>query len=146
MMLRRGKTRTGITEMTPEAQRIALAEACGWKTAHNGKYCTSDLANLNLATLFDPLNDLNAMHEAILSLTEKRTRQIFEMTLLEVCRPEICRDPDEDMFAHIEHLRTNPDAYIGWFEVEHGNAFPIINATAAQRCEAFLRTLNLWKD
>jgi hypothetical protein len=32
--------------MTPEAQRIAIAEACGW-------------------TMPDYLNDLNAMHEAL---------------------------------------------------------------------------------
>ncbi len=44
--------------MTPEAQRIAIAEACGWTDTQiiDGKYGQTDVP--------DYLNDLNAMHEA----------------------------------------------------------------------------------
>jgi len=43
--------------MTPEAQRIAIAEACGWKTEYRD-------AVSSVTALPDYLNDLNAMHEA----------------------------------------------------------------------------------
>lgn len=43
--------------MTPEAQRIAIAEACGWKTEYRD-------AVSSVTALPDYLNDLNAMHDA----------------------------------------------------------------------------------
>lgn len=55
--------------MTPEAQRIAIAEACGWKP----DYYDEDSGNRTdvwknprgfIQCLPDYLNDLNAMHEA----------------------------------------------------------------------------------
>jgi len=42
--------------MTPEAQRIAIAEACGWKTGYRDPEAWHPLP--------DYLNDLNAMHDA----------------------------------------------------------------------------------
>ena len=44
--------------MTPEQQRIAIAESCGWTDTQiiDGKYGQTDVPNY--------LNDLNAMHEA----------------------------------------------------------------------------------
>jgi hypothetical protein len=42
--------------MTPEAQRIAIAEECGWKTGYRDPEAWHPLP--------DYLNDLNAMHEA----------------------------------------------------------------------------------
>jgi len=67
--------------MTPEQQRIAIAEACpfvsdndGYETGfawyHNGAY-----------EEFDPLNDLNAMHEAekvLNSLQQERYRSLLD--------------------------------------------------------------------
>ena len=49
--------------MTPEQQRIAIAEACGWTDTQiiDGKYGQTDVPNY--------LNDLNAMHEAEKVLT-----------------------------------------------------------------------------
>jgi hypothetical protein len=49
--------------MTPEQQRIAIAEACGWTDTQiiDGKYGQTDVP--------DYLNDLNAMHEAEKVLT-----------------------------------------------------------------------------
>jgi hypothetical protein len=83
--------------MTPEAQRIAIAEACGltgWQEAR---------------ALPNYLNDLNAMHEAEKYLTN----EAFEVYIGKLRKMFIARDN-----AHC--------------------------ATAAQRAEAFLRTLNLW--
>ena len=49
--------------MTPEQQRIAIAEACGWTDTQiiDGKYGQTDVP--------DYLNDLNAMHKAEKVLT-----------------------------------------------------------------------------
>ena len=47
--------------MTPEQQRIAIAEACGWKTGYRDPEAWHPLP--------DFLHDLNAMHEAEKVLT-----------------------------------------------------------------------------
>lgn len=47
--------------MTPEQQRIAIAEACGWTTKHKGLWVER---LQTYAALPDYLNDLNAMHDA----------------------------------------------------------------------------------
>jgi hypothetical protein len=49
--------------MNKEAQRIAIAEACGWKTGYRDPEAWHPLP--------DYLNDLNAMHEAEQVLTPK---------------------------------------------------------------------------
>ena len=106
--------------MTPEKQRIAIAEACGWDGIFKndeGEYCghqpnqprfTEWVTN---APLPDYLNDLNAMHEAEKVLTD---------------------DQYDDYRRHLGKAAN----YL-W----RG----IFSATAAQRAEAFLRTLNLWQ-
>lgn len=66
----------------------------------------------------DYLNDLNAMHEAENVLGEKRIRS-YAFILAQV-------------------LDTSPT-------VDLDDQFLNIHASAAQRAEAFLKTLNLWK-
>jgi hypothetical protein len=56
--------------VTPEQQRIAIAEACGWKTGYRDPEAWHPLP--------DYLNDLNAMHDAEKTLTYA---QGGEMTL-----------------------------------------------------------------
>jgi hypothetical protein len=117
--------------MTPESQRIAIAEVCGWefapgypqqlaqnKTAGvpwqyiNGQHCAD---GTTLRGVPNYLTDLNAMHEAEKVLTEE---QLEEFTMhLDAC-----------LWSGYPASRKT------W------------HATAAQRAEAFLRTLNLWKD
>jgi hypothetical protein len=97
--------------MTPEKQRVAIAEACGWKWE---RLWTGELHGKPVGEqgpfreLPDYLNDLNAMHEAEESL---HGNQYVEYTNLLI-------------------------------EIE-GSLFGI-RATAAERAEAFLKTLNLW--
>jgi|688.fasta_scaffold223537_6 hypothetical protein len=101
--------------MTPESQRIALVEACPFVKKIdrqlvwlcNGKWVE-----------FDPLNDLNAMHESEKVLTDEQRGQMIN-ALCEIVR----RD-------------HNPEA--GPMTAITAAFF----ATAAQRAEAFLRTLN----
>ena len=112
--------------MTPDAQRIAIAEACGW--SKNNEYpvgldgsrpwanplyesCWLVYDDWNLP---DFLNDLNAMHEAEKRLTEQ-----------------------QEFHYHDElHKLCNKGKRHACYES--------IRATAAQRAEAFLRTLKLW--
>ena len=94
--------------MTPEAQRIAIAEACGWTVHHGGRYLRIPGWN----ELSDPLVDLNAMHEA-------------EKVLLK----------PEQQHEYWKYLETCDKNYYG-----------ICFTTAAQRAEAFLKTLGLWKE
>jgi hypothetical protein len=98
--------------MTPEQQRIAIAEACGWKVHPKDRFIVippnAPHSVQPLHTLPDYLNDLNAMHEAECML---ECAELYEEWLISICKNT-----------------------------------PIWNATAAQRAEAFLRTLNLWND
>jgi hypothetical protein len=90
--------------VTPEAQRIAIAEACGWKTEYRD-------AVSSVTALPDYLNDLNAMHDAEKVLTsEQVTSYVYSL---------------ESM-----NERWSTPAF----------------ATAAQRAEAFLRTIGKWEE
>ena len=120
--------------MTPEKQRIAIAEACGWTDIR--RPCDSNYHDLptdtlrilygrvcgippgwihsqNSRPLLDYPNDLNAMHEAEKTLTRG---QLHEYML---------------NMQEVKGLGGN-------------NHWLNFHATAIQRAEAFLRTLNLW--
>jgi hypothetical protein len=100
--------------MTPEAQKIAISEACG-KRYH--KPTPEEIASGSYYQ-YEPdyLNDLNAIHEAEKVLTlDLLRRMTIELHDVMVRHPEL-----------------------DWIPVHH--------ATAAQRAEAFLKTLGLWKD
>lgn len=70
---------------------------------------------------FDPLNDLNAMHEAVSTLS-------YEIRM--------------DFQDHLADVVDAGDAATYWWEVEHYRD-KVLNATARQRAEAFIKTLNL---
>lgn len=103
--------------MTPEQQRIAIAEVCGWKfdsKAHDGTPMGIKPNRMRTAgcRIPDYLNDLNAMHEAEKLLTPGPWHA-YEYKLGVVTK----RD-----------------------------GVSLIHATAAQRCEAFLKTLGKWEE
>ena len=106
--------------MTPEQQRIAIAEACGWKPDKRG------LGWLSPHGYYSPepdyLNDLNAMHEAV-SIFDYDQADQFEDHLCDICK----RSNDE---------KENPAPW----------RFAVVNATATQRAEAFLRTIGKWEE
>lgn len=103
--------------MTPEQQIIAISEACPNVVCKNinGTLVWRE----QQSRIFDPLNDLNAMHEVEKVLTEEQWGRNC-ITLNQIS----CR---------IACGNTHTCGYT-------------IAATAAQRAEAFLRTLDLWKD
>jgi hypothetical protein len=102
--------------MTPEQQRIAIAEACGWQFDHIrlGSMYYIPEKDIHMG---NPISDLNAMHEAVASKFN---------------------GPAPDGWAFIDNLRIA-------CEIPHSHTcMALVCATAAQRAEAFLKTLNLW--
>lgn len=112
--------------MNPEQQRIAIAEACGWKNADHPdvmkfkqgwttpeQWCMNPKGVLRLNhDRPDYLNDLNAMHEAEASLFGR----------------------NDWSASKYETLLTRMTSSWAW------------HATAAQRAEAFLRTIGKWEE
>ena len=110
--------------MTEKAQRIAIAEACGWTAEQdsNGYWRAVNQKHGNAVELWlseqnvwsvgipDYLNDLNAMHEA------------------------------EKIFNHAQYCRYISE--LCTLTITDNNSMYM--ATAAQRVEAFLRTIGKW--
>ena len=102
--------------MTPEQQRIAIAEACGWTVTHwkvnpFDVIATKDGTEYLLKHLPNYPFDLNAMHEAEKVLTWK-----------------------------------NQGDYAAALGRSYDGSFPHVTATASQRAEAFLRTIGKWEE
>ena len=102
--------------MTPEKQRIAIAKACGWTDT---QIIDGKYGQTDVP---DYLNDLNACHEMEQVLDYEQC-EAFSNTVADI----------------VQAANREKDYAFPW-------AFARIHATAAQRCEAFLRTLGLWED
>jgi hypothetical protein len=107
--------------MTLEEQRIAIAEACGWKNvdAGSGRVWGVTTRHKGTPSEFDVCVDvpnypfdLNAMHDA-------------EKVLVSL-----------QWVSYSRRLQTLCDESVTW----------PIHATASQRAEAFLRTIGKWKE
>ena len=113
--------------MSPEEQRIAIAKAVGWKAIDGVRHIDPD-SKIWLRPgdngddyhthrrLPDYLHSLDACHEMEKGLTGAE-----------------CLEYEKHLNAATKHMK-------------HITAFPMIHATAAQKCEAFLRAKNLWKE
>jgi len=122
--------------MKPEKQRIAIAEACGWKAAtrkikHYDTYCHPDGRRVTFVQLPHYIKDLNAMHDAVNILFQKRLGKVYGIELYKIvdrdtatedCSMSDCIDDPVEIAAILSQ------------------------STAAQRAEAFLRTLKLWEE
>lgn len=122
--------------MTPEQQRIAIAEACGWKREYT--FISQDIGSLgeeiqawiapdgttSVVALPDYLNDLNAMHEA-------------EKVLDAMQRAKFA----EELAYVVLAVFNNPETE---FVFSRCSLFVFAHATASQRAEAFLRTIGRW--
>ncbi len=100
--------------MKPEKQRIAIAEACGFKCSEY----SDELGQLVAEFTPDYLNDLNAMHQA-------------EMVL-----------------SRGEHYNQTGGfgLYVQNLDFVRCGRKHLIEATAAERAEAFLRTIGKWEE
>jgi len=133
--------------MNSDLQRIAIAEACGWVWVAWGGSPNPTPVEIQKLYAFawdhpvhgrvggtrdlpDYLNSLDAMNVAEKILTDE---QYFGA-------PGSWSSHDDDF------------SFNGWLDRIVGNSTPVDrpvrykSATAAQRAEAFLKTLNLWKN
>lgn len=134
--------------MTTEAQRIAIAEACGWTAIENcggaggfiakmpdGQILWDDCLGATQVDAIDAncpdyLNDLNAMHEA---------RKVFN-TLAPLRR-------DQWWGRYIGHLCNVCNCDLPWMPYNETVAWEaMLSSTAEQQAEAFLRTIGKWED
>ena len=121
--------------MKPEKQRIAIAEACGWKM-HDHPDCLAKkegwvsrgwetwVMNPSGLLVFkhdipNYLNDLNAMHQAEKVLTKNKS---------------------------MEYAFRLADSWILNGEDKQPDLVRGFCATAAERAEAFLKTIGKWED
>ncbi len=114
--------------MDKEAQRIAIADACGWKRSEEARGPTladrkhwikpgDDGSDYHTQChLPDYLNDLNAMHEAEMKFADQ-----YDGNFIFNFRCEL-------------HTLLGHDGTMA------------VHATAAQRAEAFLRAIGKWQD
>lgn len=112
--------------MNPIDQQIAIAESQGWRKIGSNDAVVyvkdADLVSYQARTqeqLPNYLNDLNAMHEVEKTLSLDQ-RDIYYDKLWDVC----------DRASRMASVSD-------WL---------VPTATAAQRAEAYLRTINKWKD
>jgi hypothetical protein len=124
--------------MKPEKQRIAIAEACGWKDIKDTNHESVDISSRSISywsgltgvppefihyewnrvIIPDYLNDLNAMHQA-------------EMVL-----------------SRGEHYNQTGGfgLYVQNLDLVRCGRKHLIDATAAERARAFLLTLGKWEE
>ncbi len=95
--------------MTPEQQRIVIAGACGWK---HERLWTGELHGKPVGEqgpfreVPDYLNDLNAMHQAVMAQPDSQKWEIFEQLLHIVPAdiPAACADASQWAKAFLEAL------------------------------------------
>jgi hypothetical protein len=112
--------------MTDRDIENAIAESLGWKRSGIwGNFWTCDGRDYKIED-GNPIprytSDLNAMHEAEMTLT------------------------DEQRFSAATWLMEDLIAKQQWSCCEQEHWSVAVFATARQRAEAYLRTLNLWKE
>ena len=109
--------------MKPEQQRIAIAEACGYKPGckcrlKQPRWRTPDDSGCcSINELPNYLNDLNALHEAEKILTEEQQTVYYDTVI--------------DTFAKHKGKFNDTKCFF-------------ISATAVQRAEAFLKAIGKW--
>ena len=110
--------------MKPEQQIIAIAEACGWTD------CVF-VESIKLTKGFPPLNN-------------PPSYGTYENGMAQL--PNYCNDLNAMHEAEKVLFPKHEAKWAEYMSIVCGHSWRIIwTATAAQRAEAFLRTLDLWK-
>lgn len=125
--------------MNDKAQRIAISEVCGWKCDYYDEdtgfrtfvYRSPDNPKYLSTILPRYLDDLNAMHDAE-KLIPNRDRSVYHTHLMRIIGPDGSVDLIDDYGNQSESPSTS--------------YFAMLHATAAQKAEAFLRTIGKWEE
>ena len=117
--------------MKAQAQQIAIAKACGWGSFRSvpdelqpqimrleGISLVVNYGGGGFNEVPDYPHDLNAMHEAENALT----------------------------LEEHSYYRENLAMVVGFTDISPNGGRAYVSATAAQRAEAFLKTLGLWEE
>jgi len=113
--------------MTEHEQRVAIAEWMGYVVSHGGNVEGKYVAQgSTVMPMPDYTRDLNAMHEVLARLESNGSWRKWIWWL--------------------EHRMNLGHIEDGCRERDTTTEMLLINATAAQICEALLRTLGLWRD
>ena len=107
--------------MTDEQINEKIAFELGWRQLQDGRWKLNGRVERSIPNY---CNDLNACHEFAAWLDTEQQIQFAE----------------ELQFIVLE----NP--YRVWWDLDANEAYQLAEATARQRAEAFLRTLNLWEE
>jgi hypothetical protein len=117
--------------MSPEKQRIAIAEVRGYTHVRIVKciegppdHCIGHHST-QPHSVPDYINDLNAMHDVEKNFSASSDQMRYAFNLLNVMKLQVKYEDDDLNVDYCWHACT---------------------ATAAQRAEAFLKTLNLWEE
>jgi hypothetical protein len=115
--------------MTPEQQRIAIAEACGWRIKRR------DITGFNV---WEP--DAKLPAQLCNNLENKIPNYLYDLNAMHEAEKMLDDEQDLDYSESLELV-------IGarWSANNSCDMQRFRSATAAQRAEAFLKTLNLWK-
>lgn len=110
--------------MNIDKQRAAIAEYCGWKVEANQykRWTSPNGTSWNYPPQYD--KDLNQMHEALKHLKDNYTSQDFQKARF---------------INHLENIVSSEVPNGGW-------SFALTTATAAQKAEAFLKTIGKWEE
>ena len=114
--------------MNPKEQRIAIAGACGWTNLELKQLFETEEDNVKLALVGSPPGITGGGKRVPDYLNDLNACHEMEKSLTD--------DQTEDYLINLAW--NDRDKIMD----EHVLAF----ATAAQRAEAFLKTLNLWED
>jgi hypothetical protein len=115
--------------MTPESQRIAIAKTCGWKISLNEE--TSEHQEYWYVEGGGSCGTYGSKEYAVKALPNYLT----DLNAMHEAEKQLIAKSQQDRFMYYLQQGYASDQF--WC---------IAHATAAQRAEAFLRTLNLWKD
>jgi hypothetical protein len=129
--------------MTPEAQRIAIAEARGWVWYRIPK---SQYATREHRGLFHPKILEYPEQSERWKIRADGTERICNMEYME--REGYVPKINLDEMHEAEEMLDSSQLgrYMALLGAESNMTWTIVHSTAAQRSEAFLKTLGLWKE
>jgi len=135
--------------MKPELQRIAIAEACGWKmllpSQHIGESKEQPMYWQWLCNCWDWINkDYKVIWAVAPEDVDPQGISTFE-PISPV--PDYLNDLNamheaEKILIEFSHYIE----FVMYLNDTVTDSFPVAHATASQRAEAFIRTLNLWTE